>query len=60
MQWCGLQSLTGLRRSFNTCGKSNALNGSEDDVIYDNKMPEVAENDKEDEFETDSEEHEDD
>ena len=56
MQSCGLQSLTGLRRSFRTCGISNALNGSEDDAIFDSKMPEVADNNKEDEFETDSEE----
>ena len=48
------------RRSFKTCGISNALDGSEEDVIYDNEMPEVAENDKEDEFETDSKADEDD
>ena len=42
MQRCGLQSLTGLRRSFKTCGNSNALDGSQDDTIYDNEMPEVA------------------
>ena len=35
------------------CGISNALNGSEDDAIYDNEMPEVADDDMEDEFETD-------
>ena len=45
MQWCGLQSLTGLRRSFKTCGNSNTLDGSQDDAIYDNKMPEVADDD---------------
>ena len=58
--WCGLQSFTGLRRSFKTCGISNTLDGSEEDAIYDNEMPEVADNDKEDEFETDSEEDDDD
>ena len=55
MQWSRLQSLTGLRRSFETCGISNALDGSEDDAIYDNEMPKVADNDMEDEFETDFE-----
>ena len=60
MQWCRLQSLTLLRRSFKTCGISNALDGSEDDAIYDNKMPRVADNDKEDKFETDSKEDDDD
>ena len=46
--------LTRLRRSFKTCGISNALNGLEDDaIIYDNEMPEVADDDMEDEFETD-------
>ena len=54
MQWSRLQSLTRLRRSFKTCGISNALNGLEDDaIIYDNEMPEVADDDMEDEFETD-------
>ena len=60
MQWCGLQSLTGLRRSFKTFGISNALNWSEDNAIYHNEMPEVAHDDKEDEFETDSKEDNDD
>ena len=41
-------------------GSQNALDGSEDDAIYDNEMPEVADDEKEDEFETDSEEHNDD
>ena len=49
-----------VRRSFKTCGISNALNGTEDDAIYDDKMPEVADDDMEDEFETDSEEDNDD
>ena len=35
------------------CRISNALNGSEDDAIYGNEMPEVADDDMEDEFETD-------
>ena len=51
MQWSRLQSLTGLR-SFKACGISNALDGLEDDIIYDNEMSEVAHNDMEDEFET--------
>ena len=35
------------------CGISNALDGSQDDVIYDNEMLEEADNVMEDEFETD-------
>ena len=42
------------------CGISNALDGTEDDAIYDDEMPEVADDDMEDEFETDSEEDDDD
>ena len=53
MQWSRLQSLTGLSRSFKTCWISNALDGSEDDAIYDNEMLEVADDVVEDEFETD-------
>ena len=49
-----------VRRSFKRCGISNALNGTEDDATYDDKMPEVADDDMEDEFETDSEEDDDD
>lgn len=49
-----------MRRSFKTCGISNALDGTEDDAIYDDEMPEVADDDMEDEFETDSEEDDDD
>ena len=46
--------LTRLRRSFKTCGISNTLDGLEDDVIiYDDEMPEVADDDMEDDFETD-------
>ena len=44
-----------VRRSFRTCGISNALNGTEDDAIFEGNIPE-GENSKEDEFETDSEE----
>ena len=39
---------------------SNPLNGTEDDTIYDDEMPEVADDDMEDEFETDSEDDGDD
>ena len=49
-----------VRRSFKTCRISNALNGTEDDAIYDDEMPEVADDDMEDKFETDSEEDDDD
>ena len=34
-----------MRRSFKTCGNSNALDGSQDDTIYDNETPEVADDD---------------
>ena len=47
-----------VRKSFKTCGISNALDGSEDDKVYADDMPELADDDMamEDEFETDSEE----
>ena len=48
-----------MRRSFKTFGISNALDGSEDDAIYGNEMPEVADNDEEDEFEFDSKDDDD-
>jgi len=49
-----------VKRSFKVCRISNALDGTEDDAIYDNEMPEVADDDMEDEFETDSDEDNDD
>ena len=49
-----------VRRSFKTCRISNALDRTEDDAIYNDEMPEVADDDMEDEFETDSEEDDDD
>ena len=47
-----------VRKSFKTCGISNALDGTEDDEVYADEMPELADDDMamEDEFETDSEE----
>ena len=48
-----------VKRSFKTCGISNALDGTEDDAVYNDEMPEVADDDM-DEFETDSEEDDDD
>ena len=52
-----LESLTGLRRSFKTCGTSNAHllmdHKTTHHIFYDNEMPEVAVNDMEEEFETD-------
>ena len=46
-----------VRKSFKTCGISNALDGTEDDEVYADDMPELADDDMamEDEFETDSE-----
>ena len=47
-----------VRKSFKTCGISNALDGTEDDEVYADEMPELADDDMamEDKFETDSEE----
>ena len=49
-----------VRKSFKTCGISNALDGTEDDEVYTDDMPELADDDNfiamEDEFETVSEE----
>ena len=47
-----------VRKSFKTCGIWNALDGTEDDEVYADDMPELADDDMamEDEFETDSEE----
>ena len=47
-----------VRKLFKTCGISNALDGTEDDEVYADEMPELADDDMamEDEFETDSEE----
>ena len=43
-------------KSFKTCGISNALDGKEDDVVYSEEIPEVDDEDiEENEFETDSE-----
>ena len=45
------------RKSFKTCGISNTLDGTEDDEVYADDMPELADDmAMEDEFETDSEE----
>ena len=50
-----------VERSFKSCGISNALDGTEDDAVYSEEMPELAEEDEmEDEFATDSEEDDDD
>ena len=50
-----------VRKSFKTCGISNALDGTEDDEVYADDMAELADDDMamEDEFETDSEEDDD-
>ena len=43
-------------KSFKTCGISNALDGTEDDVVYSEETPEVDDEDiEENEFDTDSE-----
>jgi len=46
-----------VRKSFKTCGISNALDGTKDDEVYTDDMPELADDGMamEDEFETDSE-----
>ena len=38
-----------VKRSFQSCGISNALDGTEDDAMYTDEMPELA--DSEDEME---------
>ena len=47
-----------VRKSFKTWGISNVLDDTEDDEVYADEMPELADDDMamEDEFETDSEE----
>ena len=42
-------------KSFKTCGISNALDGTEDDMVHSEETPEVDDEDiEENEFETDS------
>ena len=55
--WCDIPKEM-VRRSFRTCGISNALDSTEDDAIFDKNIPEENSEDQEmdDEFETDSEE----
>ena len=50
-----------VRKSSKTCGILNTLDGSEDDKVYADDMPELADDDMamEDELETDSEEDDD-
>ena len=50
-----------VKRSFQSCGISNALDGTEDDAVYTDEMSGLAdsEDEMEDEFETESEEKED-
>ena len=46
-----------VRKSFKTCGISNALDGTEDDEVYADDMPELDDDmAMEDEFETNSKE----
>ena len=46
----------GIIKSFKTCGISNALDRTEDDVVYSEETPEVDDEDiEENEFKTDSE-----
>ena len=51
-----------VSRSFKTCGISNALDGTEDDTVYEEEMPEIdggeEEEEMEEEFDTDSDEDE--
>ena len=44
-----------VRKSFKTCGISNASDGTEDDAVFTVESPEVDYNIDENEFETDSE-----
>ena len=51
-----------MSRSFKTCGISNALDGTEDDAVYEEETPEIdgeeEEEEMEEEFDTDSDEDE--
>ena len=49
-----------VRKSLKTCGVLNALDSTDDDEVYADDIPQLADNDMEmeDEFETDSEEEE--
>ena len=56
--WCGIREQM-VRRSFKTSGTSNALNGTEEDAVFDENIPEEKKSEDEemdDEFETDTEE----
>ena len=44
-----------VRKSFKTCGISNALDGTEDDAVSTEESPEIDNDIEENEFETDSE-----
>ena len=45
-----------VRKSFKTCGISNAIDGTEDDAVLTEESPEIDDDDiEENEFETDSE-----
>jgi len=45
-----------VKKSFKSCGISNAMDGTEDDAIYTEDSPELDDDEEmEDEFETDSE-----
>ena len=44
-----------MRRSFKTCGISNALDGTEDDAIYGRPEIDADDEEMEQEFDTDSE-----
>ena len=45
-----------VRKSCKTCGISNAMDGTEDDVVFTEESPEIDDDDiEENEFETDSE-----
>lgn len=50
-----------VKRSFQSCGISNALDGTEENAVYTDEMPELAdsEDEMEDEFETETKEEED-
>ena len=53
-----------VSQSFKTCGISNAPDGTEDDAVYEEEMPEIdgeeeeEEEEREEEFDTDSDEDE--
>ena len=44
-----------VTKSFKTCGISNSLDGTEDDVVYTEEVQEIDDDEEDNEFDTESE-----